>query len=178
MPASSPATGASESPIDPAETPIVKVNLEIARSLTVAAPYARVQPLLEDLEGTIQRFPKLRRLKKLGPNRYLWEMETIGSRLAKIAHEVSYGAAYTLDPSQGLLSWQPIPGQGNARIEGQFRLRGQGERTEISFAVQGELYDVPVPLMYRLVAPPFIQGKFTSLVDRFLEATRARILQG
>ena len=35
--------------------------------------------------------------------------------------------------------------------------------------MKGELADVPVPLMYRLVAPAFIQGKFTALIDSFLD---------
>ena len=156
----------------------MKVNIEIERSAVVPVPYKQVEPLLQDLEGTIGRFPKLKKLTKLGENRYLWEMRTIGSRIANIAHEVSYGAQYNVDLPRGELSWKPLPNQGNASIEGWFRIAADSEATRLTFRVRGELRDVPVPLLYRVVAPPFIQGKFTRLVDTFLEDTREALVNG
>ncbi len=157
----------------------MKVPLNIERSLVIDVPQADALALLDDLEATIKRFPKLKRLRKLGEQRYLWEMDTIGSRMAKIAHNVSYGADYTVDRAAGVLRWEPLPCEGNAAIGGRFELMAEGEgRTRVRFQVRGELHDVPVPLMYRLVAPPFIQGKFTSLVDRFLTATEAALKDG
>jgi carbon monoxide dehydrogenase subunit G len=150
----------------------MKVPLRIERSLLVSVPLAQTLGLLDDLETTIRRFPKLKRLHKRGEQCYVWEMETIGSRMARIAHNVRYGAAYTVDRPAGRLHWQPMAGEGNARIAGSLCLDPVDRaQTRLRFVVEGELYEVPVPLMYRLVAPPFIQGKFTSLVDRFLEQT-------
>ena len=153
----------------------MKVAIAIERSITIPAPHARVWELMGDLEGTIRRFPKLRRLKKLGDNAYLWEMAPIGSRIANISHAVSYGARYKVELERGVVSWTPIPNQGNASISGAFTLEDIGAATRLSFRVEGELRDVPVPLMYRLLAPAFIQGKFTRLVDVFLEATAAAV---
>lgn len=155
----------------------MKVNLEIERSLDVAAPQEQVLALFKDLEGTIGRFPKLRKLTKLGADSYLWEMGVIGSRMANIAHEVSYAAKYALDPKRGELSWTPVAGKGNATIEGRFQVQPSGEGSRLTFKVKGELRDVPVPLVYRLLAPPFIQGKFTRLVDVFLEKTEEALLK-
>jgi uncharacterized membrane protein len=149
----------------------MKVSIEIERSIQVPAPVSKVQELFKDLEGTIGRFPKLKKLSRIGDNADLWEMNAIGSTLVGIAHEVSYGAQYKVDLKNNQLSWQPIARQGNASIEGAFKLAPRGVETELMFRVQGYLYDVPVPLMYRLLAPPFIQGKFTRLVDIFLERT-------
>lgn len=149
----------------------MKVNLSIERSLPVPASATQVIALFDDLESTIGRFPKLKKLSKLGPQRYRWDMEVIGSRIANIAHSVSYGAEYRIDGERGELSWIPVKGVGNASIEGRFRVRADGQGSVLSFSVRGELQDVPVPLMYRLIAPAFIQGKFTALVDRFLERT-------
>jgi hypothetical protein len=156
----------------------MKVNIEIERSALVPVPYRQAEPLLQDLEGTIGRFPKLKKLTKLGDNRYLWEMRTIGSRIANIAHDVSYGAEYRLDLPRGELSWKPLPDRGNASIEGLIRIAAQSDSTRLTFRVRGELRDVPVPLLYRMVAPPFIQGKFTRLVDTFLEETRDALVNG
>lgn len=153
----------------------MNIKIEIERSLRVPAPYQQVCRLLQDLEGTIRRFPKLRKLSRVGDNAYLWEMETIGSRIAKIAHDVSYAAKYSVDMKKGELTWKPLPKYGNATIEGQFRLVDHGVDTQMSFRVWGELRDVPVPLIYRLLAPPFIQGKFTHLVDEFLQRTGAAL---
>lgn len=155
----------------------MKVAIKIERSITVPAPYAEVEALLRDLEGTIRRFPKLRKLKKLNEMQYLWEMSAIGSKIANISHEVSYAAHYTMDLKKGRLSWKPLQQHGNATIEGLFQLTRSGEQTELTFNVAGELRDVPVPFMYRLVAPPFIQGKFTHLVDVFLESTREALME-
>ena len=99
-------------------------------------------------------------------------MNPIGSKIANIAHEVRYGAHYTVDAKAGTLSWKPIAKQGNASIEGGFRVVETSSGSRLEFTVKGELFDVPVPLMYRLVAPTFIQAKFAALVDAFLERTR------
>ncbi len=150
----------------------MKIEISIARSVEVAAPIDRVNSLLENYEQTIRRFPKLRKLTPLGDDAFLWEMAPIGSKIANIAHQVSYAARYQVDPANGHLRWQPVPGHGNAHIEGQFSLIDAGPATRLNFEVRGQLREVPVPLIYRLVAPPFIQGKFTRLVDVFLEQTR------
>ena len=156
----------------------MKVEIEIERRAVVPLSYAEVEPLLADVEGTIGRFPKLKKLTPLGGNAYLWEMKTIGSRMVNIAHEVSYGARYHVDLPRGEMRWDAVPGKGNATIEGSFRLLKGTAQTELLFRVRGELREIPVPLMYRLIAPPFIQGKFTKLVDTFLEDTRAAVLEG
>ena len=155
----------------------MKVSIAIERRIEVPAPITQVQTLFKDLEGTIGRFPKLRKLSKLADSTYLWEMGTIGSSIANIAHEVSYAAKYSVDSSGNQLSWQPVPKTGNASIEGAFKLAERGDKTQLTFRVRGDLYDVPVPLMYRLLAPAFIQGKFTHLVDIFLERTSEALLQ-
>lgn len=154
----------------------MKINIAITRSLNFDLPPAKVKTLLNDLETTIGRFPKLRELKKLGPDQYLWQMRAIGSKIANIAHEVSYGAHYTVDAKAGVLTWKPTAKQGNASIEGAFNISAQGSGTRLEFKVKGELFDVPVPFMYRLVAPTFIQAKFAALVDAFLERTRDALL--
>ena len=156
----------------------MKVNIEIERSCTVPMSYGQVEPLLTDLEGTLHRFPKLKKLTKLGTDEYLSEMRTIGSRIANIAHDVSYGAHYRTDLQRGEVSWKPLPNQGNASIEGFLRITPSEKETRLVFRVQGELRDVPVPLLYRVVATPFIQGKFTRLIDTFLEDTRDALVSG
>lgn len=154
----------------------MNVNIKIERSLDVAVPYERAGILLEDLESTLGHFPKLKKLSKVGNNAYVWEMSPIGSKIANISHEVVYGAQYSLDRERGKLSWKPLAKKGNATVEGYFQIKKTPKGTQLSFEVNGELRDVPVPLMYRLLAPAFIQGKFAYLVDTFLERTHEHLL--
>lgn len=156
----------------------MNVKIAIERSLEIAVPYPKALTLLQDVESTLGRFPKLRKLNKVGDNAYVWEMSAIGSKIANISHEVVYGAQYTLDSKGEKLSWKPLPKKGNATVEGYFQIRQKGKGSVLSFDVRGELRDVPVPLMYRLLAPPFIQGKFAYLVDAFLQRTQDHLLSG
>jgi carbon monoxide dehydrogenase subunit G len=155
----------------------MKVDIEIERSITIALPPEKVRPLFDDIEAAVARFPKLKKLSKVAKDQYVWELSTIGSRMAKIAHDVTYGAHYQRSADGSELSWKPLPNKGNASIAGAFRVLEHKGGSEISFKVKGELRDVPVPLIYRLVAPPFIQGKFIHLVETFLERTRDALLE-
>jgi len=150
----------------------VNVDINVERKLEVALPIDTVSPLIDDLETTLKRFPKLRKLTRLGDKEYRWDMAVIGSRAANIAHEVSYAARYTIDTRNTEIRFKPMPEHGNATLEGRLRLVDHGSTTQLAFEVRGRLRDVPVPLMYRLLAPAFIQGKFTRLVEDYLEATR------
>lgn len=147
----------------------VNIKIDLERHKTVPLRQAQLASLLTDVEGTLKKFPKLKKLSALGGQDFRLDMQTIGSSIAKIAHDVSFGARCSADPAQSEMSWKPLPKVGNAQLEGQLRLAGEGKSTRITLRVRGELHDVPVPLMYRLVAPAFIQGKFSALIDGFLE---------
>lgn len=155
----------------------MKVNIEIERSLFLDLPPEQARRLVEDVETTLGRFPKLKKLTRLGPDRYLNELRAIGSSIANIEHEVTYGAAYRRSADGATLDWDAIPGQGNASISGSFSVLPKKTGSELRLKVKGELRDVPIPLMYRLAATPFIQGKFTHLIDIYLERTRDALLE-
>jgi hypothetical protein len=150
----------------------MNVNIEIERGATIAVPYARAREFLHDVPNTIRLFPRLKQLREIGKDAYLWEMDAIGSRVARISHEVSFGAKFIVSIDKGLIQWKPIPGRGNAAIEGSWQLTPSGTQTHMLLRVWGELYKVPVPLMFRPVATPFIQGKFTALVERYFANLR------
>jgi hypothetical protein len=150
----------------------MKVSIAIERSLRVPGPIRRLTPMLADLEGTLRHFPRLSTLTPLGDQVYLWQMKRIGSRTANIQHEVRYAARYHVDTRKRQLTWEPVPGHGNAHIGGKLSLETDGDAALLHIRVQGELLDVPVPLLYRPLAGPFIQGKFACLVDGFLENLR------
>lgn len=150
----------------------MKIEIAIDRSVVLPVPFKKAAPLLTDIETTIGRFPNLRKLTRLSDDTWLWEMKTMGVRVAKIAHDVSYAARYTHDAKRQRVSFEPVRGHGNALVSGHFALTEVAGGTEFSFSVRGTLDEVPVPLLYRPIAPKFISGKFTVLIERFLERTR------
>ncbi|MGQ0696623.1 MAG: hypothetical protein ACT4PZ_00130 [Panacagrimonas sp.] len=149
----------------------MNIRIEFERHRNVSMTREQFARLSRDIEGTLRQFPKLKKLTALGAQDYRLDMKTIGSSVARIAHDVSFGARCVADPTKAELSWMPLPDVGNAQMEGLLKLNDEGKslRLTLSLSVRGELRDVPVPLMYRLVAPAFIQGKFSALVDAFLE---------
>lgn len=152
----------------------MKIDIAIERRLLAPLPHAEALGLLDDTEALLRRFPKLRKLTRIDAHSFQTDMATMGSRIAKIAHDASFAARYSTDRSAGALRWEPIPGRGNAQLAGQLRLLPQGAQTELHCSVRGRLDDVPVPLLYRPVAGAFIEAKFRDLVDRFLAALAAR----
>lgn len=147
----------------------MNVNIEIERSTTIALPYSRVRKLLEDVPETIRVFPKLRRLTEASDGVFVWELEPIGARIANISHEVTFAAKFVTDPAKGLVRWKPVKGHGNALIEGRMELKGHARETHMTLAVWGELHNVPVPMMLRMAAPHFIQGRFAGLVEGYFD---------
>ena len=145
----------------------MNVKIEIERSTLVPVPYDETKALLQDVEGTIRLFPRLRKLTRQKDGSHLWELAPIGSRVANISHEVSFAARFVVEPDKGLVLWKPVKGRGNASIEGRLHLRPRDYLTHMTLRVNGDLRDVPVPMMFRLVAPAFIQGKFTAMVEQY-----------
>lgn len=147
----------------------IKLDLERRRLLPV--PHAQALTLLDDLEATLGRFPNLKVLTRLGPDQYRWDLKTMGVRIARIAHDLSYAAHYSVDRKAGAIRWKPLPGHGNALIGGEIRITASGEDTAMLFRIDGVMHDVPVPLLYRPLAGPFIVDKLGNLIDRYLAAT-------
>jgi hypothetical protein len=151
------------------------VSIEIERSDTIPAAYARVRTLLNDVPRAIRLFPKLRQLTEVGKDAYLWEMSPIGSRVAKIAHEVSFATKFVIEPDKGRVRWKPLPGRGNAEIEGCWQLQPHGNDTHMTLRVWGDLHDVPVPLIFRPLASPYIQGKFAAMLEHYFDRLEASL---
>lgn len=147
----------------------MKIKIDVERCLAAQVTAPQLQSVLEDIEAALKKFPKLRKLTMLDEQSYRLDMQTIGSSIAKIAHDASFGARFSVGENKGELRWVPVAKVGNASLEGFLRLEGKA----MKLRVWGELHDVPVPLMYRLVAPAFIQGKFSALADTWLERIAA-----
>lgn len=149
----------------------MNITLDLERRRLLPVPHAKALTLLDDLETTLGRFPNLKGLTRLGPDQYRWDLRTMGVRIARIAHDLSYAAHYRVDREAGAIRWKPLPGHGNALIGGEIRIADNGDDTAMVFRIDGVMHDVPVPLLYRPLAGPFIVDKLGTLIDRYLAAT-------
>lgn len=153
----------------------MKVNIKIDRSTDLPVPFEHAQALFEDIERTLRRFPKLRKLTPLGGDTWRWDLEAFRPPVGNIHHEVSYGAKYQLDPRRSELRWTPVAGVGNAQIHGVLRLAAAGAQTRLEFEVSGELREIDVPLLMRPATPGYVNTVFNNLVEIFLDRTREAI---
>ncbi|HEU0195869.1 MAG TPA: hypothetical protein VFQ88_01465 [Nevskiaceae bacterium] len=148
------------------------VQISIHRDITVAVSLSEAIAALGQVEAVLRRFPKLAELKAVGADQYHWKMETIGSHIARVAYDAEFRVHTSFDAGTGCLSWQPVAGFGNTELHGSVRAADAHGQTRIEAEVAGRLTRVPVPLLYRPMAAPFIQGKFQFLVEGFLENLR------
>lgn len=142
--------------------------MDIERSAQVPVPFERARERMLDLEGTLRLFPKLEKLTTLGERQYLWQLEPIGFKPARISHVVRYATAFSVDLEGGVVEWTPIAGEGNALIRGRWVTVDHGGSIDITLAISGTIGDIRVPLAFRLAVPPFVRSVFTDLVEGFL----------
>ncbi|MGQ0501446.1 MAG: hypothetical protein ACT4P0_02380 [Panacagrimonas sp.] len=147
----------------------MNITIEVTRQRPVTLSAAQVAALLRDTEGTLRQFPKLKKLTPLGNAGYQLDLKTIGSPAAKIAHDVVFGTRCTVEPDAATVRWEGLRDIGNAVIDGRIEFSGEGAAAALKLTVYGELRGVPVPAMFKAIAPAFIQGKFSALADEFLE---------
>ena len=144
------------------------VDVSIERSTAVAVPFERAIERMQDLTGTLQLFPKLAKLTSIGHHRYLWELEPIGFKPARISHVVRYATEFNVDLEHGRVEWTPIAGEGNSLIRGHWVTVNHGDDIDITLAISGTIGGLRVPLPFRPAVTPFVQSVFKELVEGFL----------
>lgn len=122
---------------------------------------------LSDMPKTLSYFPKLDPIVELAPNRYRWDLHSIGA--AGVEHEVVFATDFETDIDACEIRFTAVPGEGNAQISGLFKAESIGGSTELTLEVRGTLNDIKVPMLLRAPAKPFIKGIFESIVDRFVD---------
>ncbi len=147
----------------------MNVQIDLSRKLETDVSAGELLALFDDLESVLRKFPKVKKLGLIAEDSYRFEMQTIGSSVAKIAHDAIFACRFEVDKSKGELHWKALNDVGNTRFNGVLRRGSKGLIVEI----KGDVLDVPIPLMYRLVAPAFIQGKFSALADVWLQRLAA-----
>lgn len=143
------------------------VDIQLSESSTVNANASDLIKALSDIPATLSHFPKLKPVTELAPNRYEWDLETIGA--AGVEHDCLFATDFHIDLDSNVIKFTAVPGHGNAQISGQFTAVDKDDGATLTLEVGGIIGDVKVPMLLRGAAKPFIKGIFEKLTQKFIE---------
>jgi carbon monoxide dehydrogenase subunit G len=143
----------------------VRVELELSHAFRVKAPFAKVFAVLADVPASASHFPKVRRLEDLGDGAWRWEMEPVGTRRINI--QTVYACTYRHDRAAGTVSWEPVPGVGNALISGGWQVTRSKPGCRLVLTTQGVI-DVALPGLMKPVVAPLVKSEFEKLVAKYV----------
>jgi len=145
-------------------------EIHFKKRFKAACPFDIAFDVLADVPYSVEHFPKVEELVDLGDETYLWKMEKIG--LAKYFIQTIYTCQYVWDKDKGIITWEPVEGEGNAEISGAWKLKPLSKTTtQVSFETWGEL-SVPLPALIRAVFGPLVVKEFEGLLDTYFANLR------
>jgi ribosome-associated toxin RatA of RatAB toxin-antitoxin module len=143
----------------------ITVNVKMDQQFTVKASAKEVFDLLADVPASAQHFPNVDQLVPLGKNAYRWQIAKIGTE--KFNLQTLYACTYAADRKQGLISWTPIKGEGNALISGHWQIIDNKNSTTIHFEMHGEL-TLPVSSLLRMIVAPLAAAENKKINTQYL----------
>jgi uncharacterized membrane protein len=139
----------------------ISVELDVSPEVSVTAPIGEVFALLADVPASARHFPQVRSLVALGDGVYRWEMEQVGTR--RIHIQTIYASRYTHDKARGTVTWQPVPGVGNALIGGSWKV-GRGRPGTRLVLTTHAVVLIDLPGLMTRVAAPLVKNELNRLV--------------
>jgi carbon monoxide dehydrogenase subunit G len=149
----------------------VSVDLDVHHEFRVKAPFTKVFAVLADVPTSASHFPQVHALVALGGGAYRWEMERIGTR--RIHIQTVYACTYRHDRAGGSVTWEPVPGVGNASISGSWKISRSKPGTRVVLRTHGVI-DVALPALMKPVVAPLARSEFERLVATYVANLTAR----
>jgi carbon monoxide dehydrogenase subunit G len=143
----------------------VRVELDVSHDFRVKAPFAKVFAVLADVPVSVSHFPQVHSLVDLGDGAWRWEMERIGTRRINI--QTVYACTYRHDRTAGTVTWEPVPGVGNAVISGSWKLSRSKPGCRVVLRTHG-VVDVALPGLMKPLVVPLVKGEFDKLVAKYV----------
>ncbi|MFN7835616.1 MAG: hypothetical protein ACK5NY_07520 [Burkholderiaceae bacterium] len=148
----------------------LRLSTDRTAKLTVSLELIRKD--LTEVLPVLELFPERDTLINEQAKVYRWKLKPIGTM--GMTHVVEFVADYTTSDNNQTLSFEAVPGQGNAGLSGQFKFTGQDGDITAQVLIKGELRDVNVPSLLRSKAGSLVQGIFDTLAQRFLDNLQAK----
>lgn len=145
----------------------INLTIELSREFEMPGSLEQVFELLADVPRSGSHFPKVDQLVDLGGGTYRWEMEKIG--VDKHALQTVYACNYKTDVAAGRITWDPVVGEGNSQVKGEWRLSAvNGSVTRAIFKTKADM-TLPLPSLLKLAISPVVKHEFNGLVDIYIK---------
>jgi carbon monoxide dehydrogenase subunit G len=151
----------------------VEISGVVTRSARARAGAESVFALLADVPRSIAHFPDVESVEPRGDAWY-WRLRELGA--GPLRFQVVYASRYHVDAAARRVWWEAIPGVGNARIEGRWRIEPDGAETSITMDARYSL-ETPFPRLTRAAVEAVVAREQARLVDLYL-ANLVRTLEG
>lgn len=143
----------------------VRVELDLSHGFRVKATFAKVFAVLADVPASASHFPQVNSLTALGDGAWRWEMEPVGTRRINI--QTVYACSYRQDRAAGAVTWEPVPGVGNALISGSWKIKRSKPGCSLLLRTHGVI-DIALPGMMKPVVAPLVKSEFDKLVAKYV----------
>ncbi len=154
---------------------MIETSSRVERTFRLVATPDATWALLADVPRWGHLFPHVTAVEPFpdaGPDAYRWAMAPLGPPGARV--ETVYACRYVRQPDGRVLAWTPIEGVGNARFEGEVRLRPDGEGTAGTLRLDATL-QIPAPAFARAIVEPAVAFEMGRMTETFLGRLDAEI---
>jgi carbon monoxide dehydrogenase subunit G len=142
------------------------VTISVSKAFETSASPDKVFVLLSDVPKSASHFPDVEKLEDMGGNTYRWIMEKIGIGDHTLQQTI-YACIYRSDSSSMTVSWVPVDGVGNARVDGSWRISPSAAGTMVQLQTKGML-SVDFPGFLQFLLSPLIEMAFAQKIDRYV----------
>lgn len=142
------------------------VTIDVSKQFETSALPEKVFALLADVPRSASYFPDVEKLEPLGGKAYRWIMEKIAIGDHTLQQTI-YACVYRSDRESLSVDWTPVEGEGNARVEGNWRLEPAGTGTKVQLHTKGTL-EVDFPGFLQFLLSPLIEIAFIQKIDRYI----------
>lgn len=145
---------------------MAKISTSVERSITVNSSLDKTYRLISNLKETPKYVPGLEKSETIDDVTYKWTFEPVGFKGINII--VKYTVKYTLTPPDKV-SWETLPGSGNAESKGSFVLEKiNDDTTKINLKMEITI-EAPIPRLLTKFAKPFLSTEAGNLIDGYLD---------
>lgn len=141
------------------------LDFNVQYSFEVDADYDAVFNLLADIPLASSFHPSLDKIVDLGNGYYRWEMKKIG--VDKINMQTLYTCLYESDRQAGTIVWTPVPDEGNASVDGCFRVKRKEGLTQVESIINSTV-TLPLPALMKKLVIQFVTTENRKLNEQYI----------
>lgn len=141
------------------------VPIRYRTSVTVPTGVDEVKAIILDPPQLLSHFPKLEKMELRGDDTFYWRTVKLGPKEGGV--RIHARSRYRVDPSAGVLHWEPLAEEGNATLAGQWLVSPHETGTCIDVQAHCDV-SLPFPGWLRFIVAPIVENEFHQLVNEYV----------